>query len=257
LTTSSTAAHRDCCSLDRVLPLDLGLVADIADEPLRRFRQGLLGGQIAAESLDQLDEFCTAVALAAVGWCITSQIGFPASTALFSSVSIALPPIPRGGVLMIRSTETSSCGEVSTRKYARMSLTSLRSKKDWLPRMMYGNLALRSSVSKARGCSFVRNRIAKILGIEFVVLDPAADVGHDLAGFVRFVVALENPRFLTAGACCTEHLVVAVLVEDDQLVGGIEDRLGRAVIPFQPHDLCLGQSRLNWRMCLTSAPRQP
>ena len=41
--------------------------------------------------------------------------------------------MPRGGMLMILRSETSSRGESIVRKYAMTSLTSLRSKNDWLP----------------------------------------------------------------------------------------------------------------------------
>ena len=51
---------------------------------------------------------------------------------------------------------------------------------------------------------------------------------------------LQDPRPLAAAARRAQHLVVPLAVEGDQRVGELEDRAGRAVVVFQPHDLGLG-----------------
>ena len=87
-------------------------------------------------------------------------------------------------------------GFASTFRYARRSRTSLRSKNDMPPTSTYGTSARRSSVSNARGCSLVRNRIAKSLGTGACrrAAQALLDVAHDAFGFLRFVLEAQDAR---------------------------------------------------------------
>ena len=124
----------------------------------------------------------------------TSHRNLPRDVASSSSRFWAALPMPRGGWLMIRISDGSSCGLSITFRYERMSRTSLRSKNDMPPISTYGTFARRSSVSNDRGCSFVRQRMAMSRGCGVRASSSWRMSADDALGFLRFVLALQDRR---------------------------------------------------------------
>ena len=68
-------------------------------------------------------------------------------------------------------------------------------------------------------------------------IDLLADVFDDALGLLHFVLALHDAGPRAAGRGGLQHLFVPVAVERDERVGVCQDRGGRTVVVFEPHDL--------------------
>ncbi len=164
--------------------------------------------------------------------------------------------MPRAGVLMMRRSETSSCGDdqqPQVRQHVAHLLAIVERHAAHAARRAV--LVLRSSVSNSRGCSLVRNRMAKSLRLGRAVGDAAANVVDHALGLGHFVLALQDLRLLAAGQHRPQYLVVPRLVVRDQPVGQRQDRRRRAIVLFQPHDLGLGPIAFESAECAPPRPR--
>ena len=97
-----------------------------------------------------------AMAGKSLGWERTENRLSPTCWAIWEAVSTVFSPMPRRGVLTMRSRRISSSGLLMTLKYAIMSRTSFRSKNRVPPMIRWGTPCLANIRSKVRDWEFMR-----------------------------------------------------------------------------------------------------
>ena len=105
----------------------------------------------------------------------------------------------------------------------------------------------RSSASNGRNCTCVRKSTAKSAGRASSRREQVADLGHDLLGLGRLVLREHDAHGLAGAARRAQRLSWRFGLWRITRVGGVQDRLRRAVVRLEPHDAWRPGSRARSR----------
>ena len=161
-----------------------------------------------------------------------SQIGFFRATAVSTNRVMVVCPMPRAGVLMIRNSETSSCGW-DQQFHVRQDVA------DFLP--IVKRLAPDQNVRHFGSPQLLLEQPRLLVRAEkdgkvAVVVAPGGDgvlyLANDQFGLDRLVLGLQDTRLLAANGRA-KLLVVANRVERNQPVGPVNNLPRAAVVGFQ------------------------